>query len=72
MNNPDKVQVVVVINRGSGHDRFFYVGDNELVDLKVLKDLEHSNKEMVSATVKMRKMHGYDLIQRISVVEKIA
>ncbi|MCB2308876.1 hypothetical protein LGL08_20675 [Clostridium estertheticum] len=72
MNDLDKVQFVVVINRGSGHDRFFYVGDNEIAGLKVLKDLKHINKEMVRATVKMCKMHGYDLIQSISVVEKIA
>ena len=72
MVDEDTVQYVVVVNRNSGYDQYFYVGDSELSTLGVLRRLKIPNIELVKTTVKMGKMFGYKLIQSILVVEKIS
>ena len=66
------IKYVVTTARGTEQEKIFYVGDLELQARKRYNELpENVHKEIVRATVKMCKIFGYEIIESISVVEKI-
>lgn len=66
------IKYVVISNRGYDSEDIFYCGDEELMAFKRYKELpKNMNKEIVKATVKMCKIMGYEMIEKISVTEKI-
>ncbi|NMM64466.1 hypothetical protein HBE96_17760 [Clostridium sp. P21] len=64
-------QILVVTNIDLESEKIYYNGDNEVQAYKRHKEVQHPNKQIVRANVKMCKIREYDFIHSFEVIERL-
>ncbi|AKN34109.1 hypothetical protein Ccar_03715 [Clostridium carboxidivorans P7] len=64
-------QILVVTDIDLESEKIYYNGDNEVQAYKRYKEVQHLNKQIVRANVKMCKVRGYDFIHSFEVIERL-